>query len=82
MKLNLIFLAATAAGQTTTWEPTTTTMFTTKADDWCGRHHGTLEEFTQQVCLKSEFFDTGITNGPISKCTGLYCFYTEIFLFR
>ena len=49
MKLNLIFFAA-AAAQTTTWE-TTTTEFTTKADEWCGRHHDTLESFTQQVCL-------------------------------
>ena len=56
MKLSLIFLAATAAEQTTTWEPTTTTMFTTKADDWCGRHHDTLESFTQQVCLRNFWY--------------------------
>ena len=71
MKLSLIFLAAIAAGQTTTWEPTTTTMFTTKADDWCGRHHDTLESFTRQVCLKSGIFDTGFSNGSVSKWTDI-----------
>ena len=55
MKLNLILLAAATAEQTTTWE-TTTTEFTTKADDWCGRHHDTLESFTRQVCLKLRIF--------------------------
>ena len=94
MKLSLIFLAATAAGQTTTWEPTTTTMFTTKADDWCGRHHDTLESFTRQVCLKSGIFDTGFSNGSVSKWTDIEMnrslgiiekiiyFYSEIFLLR
>ena len=48
MKLNLIFFAGAIAEQTTTWE-TTTTEFTTRVDDWCGRHHDTLESFTQQV---------------------------------
>ena len=51
MKINLICLVAAAAGQTTTWE-TTTTEYTTKVDDWCGRHHDTLESFTRQVSLK------------------------------
>ena len=52
MKLNLIFFAGAIAEQTTTWE-TTTTEFTTRVDDWCGRHHDTLESFTQQV---SDFY--------------------------
>ncbi len=53
MKLNFICFAMAIAEQTTTWE-TTTTEFTTQFDDWCGRHHDTLESFTRQVSILKE----------------------------
>ena len=58
MKLNLILFAGAIAEQTTTWE-TTTTEFTTRVDDWCGRHHDTLESFTQQVFIGGTLNRTG-----------------------
>ena len=69
MKLNLILFAGAIAEQTTTWE-TTTTEFTTRVDDWCGRHHDTLESFTQQVFIGGGSNQTG---NDVSIRLILYC---------